>query len=404
MRATKDLSKKNNNHGITLIALVITIIVMLILVAVTITMAVNGGLFGKAADAGRQTNEAVKAEQELGSGKVKIKDGTTIYEYDNINAYFTNTPSKVYEEGEISEEPEKYDFSYKIGDNVTVYLTKNEEATANEKENDSWFKSELYDAIIVGTGDMWSMNMWPEELVEYYGGIYGANYQWNYYLYSVVISKGITNITDGAFGRSYYLKTVTIPEGINYIGDAAFCECSALTAINIPDSVESLGQFTFLYCYNMKNVTLGKRLKVIPYSCFYCTGIEKLSLHEGITSIEARAFEGCLNLTIEKFPDSLNEIGDDAFRGSAIEKIVFSSKSSLEKIGNAAFADCPSLIKVVFPVSLESIGESFYTDRQCEDAVFYYRGTKEQWDLVTIGKYNGKLSSGDITFNYTDTN
>jgi len=101
-----NIKEKSSNHGITLIALVITIIVMLILVAVTITMAVNGGLFGKAADAGRQTNEAVKVEQELGSGKVKIKDGTTIYEYDNINAYFTNTPSKVYEESEIPEEPE----------------------------------------------------------------------------------------------------------------------------------------------------------------------------------------------------------------------------------------------------------------------------------------------------------
>ena len=39
---------KNTAKGITLIALVITIIVMLILVAVTISMALNGGLFGYA--------------------------------------------------------------------------------------------------------------------------------------------------------------------------------------------------------------------------------------------------------------------------------------------------------------------------------------------------------------------
>jgi len=96
--------KNRQEKGITLIALVITIIVMLILVAVTITMAVDGGLFGRAADAGRQTNEAVLAEQELGSGVIKIKKGSTIYEYDNINAYFTNTPSKVYEDGKIEEE------------------------------------------------------------------------------------------------------------------------------------------------------------------------------------------------------------------------------------------------------------------------------------------------------------
>ena len=58
------IKKTNTNHGITLIALIITIIIMLILVAVTITMAVNGGLFGQAASAGTQTNERVQEELE----------------------------------------------------------------------------------------------------------------------------------------------------------------------------------------------------------------------------------------------------------------------------------------------------------------------------------------------------
>ena len=60
-----------NNKGITLIALIITIIVMLILVAVTITIAVNGGLFNYAREAGIKTNEAKDAEQkfaEIGEG------------------------------------------------------------------------------------------------------------------------------------------------------------------------------------------------------------------------------------------------------------------------------------------------------------------------------------------------
>ena len=65
-----------NQKGITLIALVITIIVMLILVAVTITMAVNGGLFGYAQNAARETNEAKTQEEQLGSGSVNV-DGTT---------------------------------------------------------------------------------------------------------------------------------------------------------------------------------------------------------------------------------------------------------------------------------------------------------------------------------------
>ena len=52
-------------NGITLIALIITIIVMLILVAVTITMAVNGGLFGYAGNAARDTELAKNKELKL---------------------------------------------------------------------------------------------------------------------------------------------------------------------------------------------------------------------------------------------------------------------------------------------------------------------------------------------------
>ena len=55
---------KNDQRGITLVALIITIIVMLILVAVTISIALNGGLFDKARTASRETriaqaNEAI---------------------------------------------------------------------------------------------------------------------------------------------------------------------------------------------------------------------------------------------------------------------------------------------------------------------------------------------------------
>ena len=85
----KQQRMKNTNKGITLIALVITIIVMLILVAVTISMAVNGGLFEYAGKATGDTNNAIKAEQQLADGGIKV--GETYYnsidEYLKINGY-----------------------------------------------------------------------------------------------------------------------------------------------------------------------------------------------------------------------------------------------------------------------------------------------------------------------------
>ena len=58
--------KIKNQKGITLVALVITIIVMLILVAVSVTVAINGGLFTQAKEAGNSWEDK-SAEEAAGN-------------------------------------------------------------------------------------------------------------------------------------------------------------------------------------------------------------------------------------------------------------------------------------------------------------------------------------------------
>ena len=123
MRNTK--SKKQNaslfkdkyeQKGITLIALVITIIVMLILVGVTISMAINGGLFGYAKKAAKDTESQKQAEQELASGEVTVngKDYASIDDYLNNKLKIPN-------------------YSDDLLDKTTGMLTKNAKYTSNEK-------------------------------------------------------------------------------------------------------------------------------------------------------------------------------------------------------------------------------------------------------------------------------
>ena len=90
MKNTK--KEKQNTHlyknkyeqkGITLIALIITIIVMLILVGVTISISLQGGLFGYAKKAAKDTEEAKTKEQMLAEGMVCI-DGLW---YDSMGDY-----------------------------------------------------------------------------------------------------------------------------------------------------------------------------------------------------------------------------------------------------------------------------------------------------------------------------
>lgn len=82
-----------SQKGITLIALVITIIVMLILVAVTITMAVNGGLFDYAREAGTKTNDATAAEQTLANGTASVNGVMNDASINDIVNHYITTSS-----------------------------------------------------------------------------------------------------------------------------------------------------------------------------------------------------------------------------------------------------------------------------------------------------------------------
>ena len=82
---------KGKERGITLIALIITIIIMLILAAVTVSVAVDGNLFGKAEEAADKTNRKVGELQ-------KDIDHYT----GKLNELDTNTNTTEYNDGRIA--------------------------------------------------------------------------------------------------------------------------------------------------------------------------------------------------------------------------------------------------------------------------------------------------------------
>ncbi|MGN1301654.1 MAG: hypothetical protein ACI4U9_03935 [Clostridia bacterium] len=59
---TSHFTHHTSNKGITLIALIITIILILILASITVTVAINGGLFGYAGKA--KDNTEIASEKE----------------------------------------------------------------------------------------------------------------------------------------------------------------------------------------------------------------------------------------------------------------------------------------------------------------------------------------------------
>ena len=128
LNRTSHIPLHTSQRGITLIALIITIIIMLILVGVTITVAVNGGLFNYAGRAGKETNEAIKKEQELAS----LEEGLTVDQL--IEKYTTpNYADAKFENGVLTEKA-KYtsgDYTAIIPKGFAISNVKEEQTIAN---------------------------------------------------------------------------------------------------------------------------------------------------------------------------------------------------------------------------------------------------------------------------------
>ena len=153
-------------------------------------------------------------------------------------------------------------------------------------------------------------------------------------LSSVTIPNSVTNIGDFAFSPSG-LASATIPgsvkkigygaykfcggmtslvmsNGVTTISDEAFHQCESLTSVSIPDSVTYLGMLAFANT-GLTSLSLPKGITQISIEAFEGTAITRLVIPTNITSIEASAFSGCYNLTEVVLPRSVTFLGEQAF-------------------------------------------------------------------------------------------
>ena len=172
---------------------------------------------------------------------------------------------------------------------------------------------------------------------------------------NIIIRSNITNIGRNAFEYCSNLSSITIPQSVDTVGNTLFLGCSSLTEVyyntsafpangslfhnealtrvvfngtNVPDNacysctnlteiilgdnVKSLGSYCFYNCTGVSEVVLPTGLTYAGFYSFYGSGITKIVLHEGITSVDC-SFRGCNNLEYVIIPKSLTIIEGQAF-------------------------------------------------------------------------------------------
>lgn len=142
------------------------------------------------------------------------------------------------------------------------------------------------------------------------------------------IKEGVLTISGtGSFDEIPWKKTQTssiqkviIEDGVTDLPYLAFAGYENLNEAVIGDGITYLGPDTFLGCKNLKTVEFGEGLNLIDGGTFEGCRFEEFHVPDGCYFINGGAFSGCKDLEIITIPETVTQIGDDAF--ADCEKIV----------------------------------------------------------------------------------
>lgn len=159
----------------------------------------------------------------------------------------------------------------------------------------------------------------------------------------------------GAFTGCSALKSIIFPKSLEYIGRCAFASCSSLVSVDFESgsnltTIEGKNLWgAFENCSKLERFKIPAKLKALSPSLFsYCKALKEVIFESGsqLQSVGYEAFESTESLKAINLPDSVSEIGKNAFWYSGIESIVI--PASVVKLGDGAFSCAKSLKEVSF--------------------------------------------------------
>ncbi len=155
-------------------------------------------------------------------------------------------------------------------------------------------------------------------------------------LQTAVIGTGVTEISEAAFFCAG-LEQVTLPDTLVTVGANAFCS-TKLTSLRLPQSVKTIGKEAFAYISTWDGgLTIPEGTEEIGELAFANGNFTSLVLPETLQTIQNKAFQYCNQLESVDIPESVTEIGDQAFEGTWMFEVYLRNPQT--EIGTDAFKD-----------------------------------------------------------------
>ncbi len=125
-------------------------------------------------------------------------------------------------------------------------------------------------------------------------------------------------------GRNYSDSIIVIPSKVTYEEKVY--------------NVTKIGDETFYYCSNLRNVTIPNSVTEIGKQAFCNSRLESVEIPNSVTSIGEAAFQNCSSLTSVIIPNSVTEIEAQAFNGcKALKTVVNFSNLTIKRDKNNGY-------------------------------------------------------------------
>ena len=181
---------------------------------------------------------------------------------------------------------------------------------------------------------------------------------------NLIIPSSVKSIGDYAF-FSCECESITISNGVTSIGECAF-GYSLVSSITIPESVISMGINPFIHCPNLSEIngkfaTRDKLCLVIDnklVSFAKGSNVSEYTIPDSVTEIGEDAFYECSSLTSVTIGNGVTKIGEGAF-GYSKSLTSITILESVTSIGKNAFRYC-GLTSITISESVTSIGEKAF--------------------------------------------
>lgn len=250
--------------------------------------------------------------------------------------------------------------------------------------------------VFTGCEDLYKATL-PEGLTEIPTGMFSSCYG----LKQVNIPSTIKTIGRSAFNGCYNLNGIHLPDGLESIGNFAFYLCTSLETIDLPDTLKSIGAGAFSNCSSLNGVILPQGLTEIGREAFrYCKSLTSIIIPKNITRIYSLSFQGCESLTSIKLYQGVTNIDSDAFQGCTNLKEIYMPKTIVE-IGDSysdiVFDGCTNLTMYVYE---DSVSETYAIDhsipyKYIDDSAF---GTCMQIERDSYNFYTSSTCGIDVKF------